>query len=119
LTTAKPPRAIERGNLFADVPLTSLARERVDVLVRRPDLRLERIVSTGHVTPPGEWYDQADDEWVVVLSGAARLRVEGAPEPIALEPGDYVLLPAHVRHRVEWTDPRVATVWLALHATAR
>jgi cupin 2 domain-containing protein len=119
LRTADPPPAIERGNLFADVPLTPLASERFDVLLRRPDLRLERIVSTGLVTPASEWYDQAEDEWVVVLSGAARLRIEGEPELLELGPGDYVLLPAHVRHRVEWSDPRGATVWLALHATAR
>ena len=113
-TTDSPP-AIERGNFFTDLPARPLASEHFDVLLRRPDLRLERIVSTGHVTPAGEWYDQVSDEWVVVLSGAARLRVEGVPEPIALAPGDYVFLPAHCRHRVEWTDPAAATVWLALH----
>jgi hypothetical protein len=72
LATGDPPPAIERGNLFAGVPST-LASERFDVLLRRPDLRLERIVSTGHVTPPGEWYDQADDEWVWTDPVAATL----------------------------------------------
>jgi cupin 2 domain-containing protein len=76
--------------------------------------KLERIVSTGQATPPGEWYDQDRAEWVVLLSGAAKIRFEGA-RPRSLKPGDFVLIPAHRRHRVEWTHPRKKTVWLALH----
>ena len=86
--------------------------------MRTPGARLERIVSRGHRTPDGEWYDQEWDEWVVVLSGRATLLVEGEPEPIPLVPGDSLVLPAHVRHRVEWTDPAADTVWLALHYAA-
>jgi len=78
-------------------------------------VRLERIVSTGHATPPGEWYDQDRDEWVVVLRGRARVRIEGEAEDRRLSVGDHLLLRAHVRHRVEWTDPTAPTVWLALH----
>ncbi|MBI2219551.1 MAG: cupin domain-containing protein [Candidatus Rokubacteria bacterium] len=101
-------------NLFADVP-AALADERLDALIETPALRLERIVSTGHATPPGEWYDQERDEWVVVLRGSAGLRFEGESEPRVMRPGDYVLIPAHRRHRVEWTDTYEPTVWLALH----
>jgi cupin 2 domain-containing protein len=101
-------------NLFDDVPRT-LGAERVDVLLETSALRLERIVSTGHATPPGQWYDQERDEWVVVLRGRARLRIEGEPEDRALGVGDHILLRAHVRHRVEWTDPAGPTIWLALH----
>jgi cupin 2 domain-containing protein len=99
-------------NLFDDIP-RELPSERVDVLLETPTVRLERIVSTGHATPPGEWYDQDRDEWVVVLRGRARLRIEGENADRALGVGDHLLLRAHVRHRVEWTE--TPTVWLALH----
>lgn len=102
------------SNLFADLP-ARLPAERVDVLVTAPGVRVERIVSTGQATAPGEWYDQPDDEWVVVLRGRARLRVEGEADARDLYPGDHLLLHAHVRHRVEWTDDAGPTVWLAVH----
>jgi cupin 2 domain-containing protein len=101
------------NNLFDDVP-RSLPTERVDALLDAPAIRLERIVSTGHATPPGEWYDQDRDEWVVVLRGRARLRIEGEAQERSLGVGDHLLLRAHVRHRVEWTDPAGPTIWLAL-----
>jgi cupin 2 domain-containing protein len=102
------------SNLFDDLP-ARLPAERVDVLVTAPGVRIERIVSTGHVTPPGEWYEQDTDEWVVVLRGRARLRIEGEADARDLHAGDHVLLRAHVRHRVEWTDDDAPTVWLAVH----
>jgi cupin 2 domain-containing protein len=105
------------GNLFAGLP-ASLRAEQVDVLAEANNLRIERIVSRGQVTPPGEWYDGDRDEWVAVLAGAARLRFEGEPAPRALAPGDWLRIPAHARHRVEWTDPERATVWLAVHFAA-
>lgn len=101
-------------NLFDDLP-DRLPDERVDVIVDSPGVRIERIVSTGHMTPPGEWYDQDADEWVVVLRGRARVRLEGEPDARDLYPGDHLLLRAHVRHRVEWTDDSGPTVWLAVH----
>ena len=101
-------------NLLEGIP-RELPDELVEELVRTPGARLERIVSRGHRTPDGEWYDQEWDEWVVVLSGRATLRVEGEADVIPLGAGDSLLLPAHVRHRVEWTDPAADTVWLALH----
>jgi cupin 2 domain-containing protein len=102
------------ANLFNDLP-AALPAERIDVLVSAPGLRVERIVSTGHVTPPGDWYDQDTDEWVVVLRGRARLRIDGEADVRDLHPGDHVLVGAHVRHRVEWTDDAAPTVWLAVH----
>jgi cupin 2 domain-containing protein len=102
------------SNLFDDVP-RALTAERVDVLLDTPALRLERIVSLGHATPPGQWYDQERDEWVVVLRGRARLRIDGESDERRLGVGDHLLLRAHVRHRVEWTDPSEPTIWLALH----
>jgi cupin 2 domain-containing protein len=101
-------------NLLENIP-RELPEELIEELVRTPGARLERIVSRGHRTADGEWYDQEWDEWVVVLSGSARLRIEGEPDDVSLRAGDSLLLPAHVRHRVEWTDPTADTVWLALH----
>ena len=101
------------GNLSTDVP-GRLEAERFDQLLKAGGVRIERIVSTGQSTPAGEWLDQAWDEWVLLVSGAAEilLKEEDAPRP--LKPGDYLFIPAHVRHRVTWTtsDP---TIWLAIH----
>lgn len=101
-------------NLFTDLQVT-LPSERFDVLVGAPGARLERVVSLGHATPPGQWYDQETNEWVVLLRGAAGLRFEDEPEARVLGPGDWVDIRAHRRHRVEWTVRDQPTVWLALH----
>ena len=101
------------GNLFYGLSGKSAAEE-VETLVRSPAVRIERIVSTGQASPPGFWYDQADDEFVVLLSGAARLRFENGDLSLDLKPGDWVEIPAHTRHRVEWTQAEPPTVWLAV-----
>ena len=90
----------------------------METLVQTGSFKLERIVSSGQATPPGEWFDQDRDEWVALLSGSAGLLFEGEDHPRPLRPGDYLLIPAHVRHRVEWTEPGTETVWLALHFAA-
>ena len=101
-------------NLFAAIP-PEIPEEIFEILLETGHFRLERIVSGGQATPPGEWYDQDSHEWVALLSGSAGLRFEDEPEPRVLRPGDYLLIPARRRHRVEWTDPEAPTVWLALH----
>jgi cupin 2 domain-containing protein len=103
-------------NLFAPIPPETPA-EIIQVLLETGNFRLERIVSAGQATPPGEWYDQDTHEWVALLTGSAGLSFADEPEPRVLRPGDYLLIPAHRRHRVEWTDPDQPTVWLALHYT--
>jgi len=104
------------GNLLACLP--PAGRDEIfQEILQRPGGRIERIVSSGQATPPGEWYDQERDEWVLLLAGSAGLLLEGEDEPRLLRPGDYLYLPAHCRHRVEWTDPGMQTVWLAVHFT--
>jgi len=105
------------GNLFADLSERIDAEQFVDLLSHR-GVRIERIVSQGHASPPGFWYDQPQGEWVVVLAGEARLRFEDEAEPRTLRPGDFCEIAPHRRHRVEWTAPGQATVWLAVHYEA-
>lgn len=106
--------ALESGNLFADLP-DAVGGEVLDTLLSRKGVRIERIVSSGQTTPEGEWYDQDEDEWVIMLQGRARLRLEGEDRDRFLEPGDFAYLPAHCRHRVEETSAEPQTVWLAVH----
>lgn len=105
---------IRSGNIFASLPMR-LPEEEATILASYPGAVVERIVSTGQASPPEFWFDQDWAEWVIVLAGAAGLRIEGEAAPRRLRPGDYVEIPPHVRHRVEWTDPDRPTVWLAVH----
>jgi cupin 2 domain-containing protein len=102
------------GNLFAAIP-ERLVREEIATLLSSPGLRIERIVSHGNASPPGFWYDQPQAEWVVVLAGRAELRFEDSDATTRMETGDWVHITTHRRHRVEWTDPTQATIWLAVH----
>ena len=102
------------GNLFVNVA-HKLPDEQIIELLSAPNVRIERIVSTGHATAPDRWYDQDQAEWVLVLAGSAGLIFEGESEPVLLGPGSYVHIPPHGRHRVAWTDPSVPTIWLAIH----
>ncbi len=88
--------------------------EVIDELMRFGRVRVERIVSRGQCSPPGFWYDQDEDEWVILLTGAARLRFEDGDRVVELGPGDAESIPAHVRHRVDWTAPDEETIWLAV-----
>lgn len=101
-------------NVLAPTPSSALA-EVFTPLLSGAKFRLERIVSKGQCTPPNEWLVQDEHEWVVLLSGAARLQLADQQHALDLHPGDSVNIPAHHRHRVEWTDPDHETVWLALH----
>jgi cupin 2 domain-containing protein len=104
--------AVTCENLFADAG--PLSEELVRVLLSVPgQLRIERIVSRGHCSPHGFWYDQDEHEWVSVLAGRAQIEIE-ARGLVELGPGDHLLLPAHVRHRVVHTDPEVDTIWLTV-----
>lgn len=103
------------ANLFDDLP-TDLPHEFVEVLAKHNNFRIERIVSTGHASPEGFWYDQKEHEWVVVLQGEATLVFEN-DESVDLAPGDHLLIPSHQKHRVDRTTPDSPTVWLAVFFT--
>ncbi|MBO9492673.1 cupin domain-containing protein [Thalassotalea sp. G20_0] len=103
-----------KNNLFEHIP-EELPEELFETLQESGGVKIERIVSRGHTTPTGEWYDQPWDEWVVLLSGSAALEFDGERAAVTLHAGDYVMLPSGCRHRVAWTQPDVDTIWLAVH----
>jgi len=100
-------------NIFADIP-GQLPEELTQTLLDRKSIRVERIVSQGHISPEGSWYDQNEHEWVLLLQGSAGLLFDGEDEAQWLKPGDFILIPAHRRHRVAWTAHDADTVWLAI-----
>ncbi len=106
------------GNLFGQIP-SPLPNEVFTDLVSTNHVRIERILSLGHQTPSGEWFDQDEHEWVLLVQGEAILVFitpdTGEQERAHLGPGDYINIPAHLQHRVEWTHPTEATVWLCIY----
>ena len=103
---------MSHGNFFANLP-THSPDELFTTLLEVANVRIERIVSHGHASPSGFWYDQDQHEWILVLQGAARLQfTEGMRE---MKPGDFINIPAHQQHRIEWTTPAEPTIWLAVH----
>ena len=104
---------MESGNLLGQIP-TQLPEELFQILVSGEGMRIERIVSKGHASPPDDWYDQPMAEWVMVVQGEAKLRFEQGDRVVHLAAGGYVNIAAHERHRVEWTREDMETVWLAV-----
>lgn len=102
------------GSLFDDIP-GDLPEELFETLCAADGVKIERIVSKGHASPEGFWYDQDCSEFVLVVHGRAGLKLEGEAEVVTLTAGDYVNIGSHVRHRVEWTDPACETIWLAVY----
>lgn len=100
-------------NLFQDIP-EGLNPELVERLFERDTIRIERIVSRGQSSSSDFWYDQDEHEWVAVLAGQAKLKIEGLEQQVTLNPGDTYHLPAHTKHRVAWTSPSQDTIWLAV-----
>jgi cupin 2 domain-containing protein len=104
---------MDKGNIYSATP-DRFPSEIIETLVNSERLRIERIISDSHCSPKEFWYDQIEREFVLLLDGSAALRFEGEVEPHVLKPGDWVNIPAHAKHRVEWTDPKKKTFWLAV-----
>ena len=102
------------GSLFKDIP-AELPEELLETICSTEHIKIERIVSKGHSSPHGFWYDQDWNEFVLVVQGSAGLQIEGQNEVAELRAGDYLNIGSHVRHRVEWTDPSCETIWLTVH----
>jgi cupin 2 domain-containing protein len=101
-------------NLFADIP-ENLKDELFQTILQTTCFRVERIVSHGHCSSDGFWYDQDENEWIILLKGSAGLRFEDQDGVLVLNPGDYLHINRHQRHRVEWTDTQQETIWLAVY----
>ena len=106
---------VRTGNLRDGVPSRTLPEEVIEhsAQAERSPHRAHHV--DGQVTAEGDWYDQDSDEWVLLVSGQARLRIEGEAEDRELAEGDWILLPAHCRHRVTWTRAAPPTLWIAVH----
>ena len=100
-------------NIFKNIP-TFLPEELFELIVETDNLKVERIISGGHNSPSDFWYDQNSNELVLILKGSAVLEFEN-DEKLELKEGDYLIIPAHEKHRVESTDKSQKTIWLAVH----
>lgn len=98
-------------HLFA-TPNLSPSEEDFTVLLRTSAFRLERITSYNAASPPNFWYDQPEQEWVMLVRGNAVLQFDPGGM-LQLKAGDHLTIPAHLKHRVEQTSEDA--VWLALH----
>ena len=104
------PENIE--NIF-EFPNQLPSQELFETLLNHDQVLIKRIISTGQVTPAGEWYDQEQNEWLIVLQGSGELSYEDNSR-IKLKTGDYLLIPAHLKHRVEYTSTEPACIWLTI-----
>ena len=100
-------------NILRAIP-DELPDELLECLAHDEHARIERIVSKGHSSPPSGWYDQSTNEWVMVIKGQAQLSFEDGTS-VCLSQGDYINIPAHLKHKVDWTDAETETIWLAVH----
>jgi len=104
---------VSKKNIFEDIPV-NMPEELIEIITETDKIRIERIVSRAHSSPPDFWYDQEKNEYCILLKGQAGLAFENSDGLIVMNPGDYINIPAHVRHRVEWTDSEGDTIWLAI-----
>lgn len=101
-------------NIFSNIP-AELPEELFETLHRQSNVQIERIVSKGHHSATNTWYKQIQDEWILLLQGRAQLEFDSPTSIQLLNPGDYLLIPAQVKHRVAWTLENSETIWLAIH----
>ncbi len=103
---------MEVKNILKNIP-KSLPNELFEKILQSKNCKIERIISKGHVTPKEKWYDQNENEWIILIKGSAELLLENN-KTIKMQEGDYINIPAHTKHRLEKTDPKKETIWLAV-----
>jgi cupin 2 domain-containing protein len=103
------------GNVLRNLPPPGIPDEEFTTLGSKGSTSIRRIVSRGHASPEHDFYDQSDDEFVLVVSGSCALEFAGNATLKEMQSGDWLVIPAHCRHRVAWTDKDEATVWLVVH----
>lgn len=104
---------MNKANILSHIP-TDLPEEVFEDIINHKKVKIERIISKGQVTPINQWYDQIQNEWVMLVNGSAVIQFQDDQE-ISLSKGDYINIPAGKKHRVSWTDPECETIWLAVH----
>jgi cupin 2 domain-containing protein len=104
-------------NIFTD-PGIEDTKELFEVIATLDDARIERIITQKPYSSPGQWYNQEQDEWVVLLRGNATIEIRDQGL-IELRSGDYIMLPAHCQHRITRTSADPACIWLAVHGKLR
>lgn len=100
-------------NIFENIP-GKIPNEIFEEIVSSKNIKIQRIISKGHLSPQNFWYEQEENEWVILIKGKAGLRFFDGNELIELNAGDYINIPARKKHRVEWTDTEGETIWLAV-----
>ena len=100
-------------NILDNIP-SKIPAEIVENLLEHKNIRIERIISKGQFSRPGFWYNQNENEWVILLKGKAKLLFKDKKNGVKLDVGDYINIPSHLKHRVEWTNPDEETIWLAI-----
>lgn len=104
---------MQTDNIYKNIP-QHLDQEIFKCLVQGENIKIERIISRGHVSPASGWYDQDQNEWVIVLKGSASIAFENETV-IDLGEGDYLNILAHTKHRVIHTSAITETIWLTIH----
>ena len=110
---AENKKIMTAKNIFENIP-AEIPDEIIEELISSDKIRIERIISKGQTSPDNFWYDQEENEFVIVLKGKAKLKFIDKVELIELNEGDYINILSHKKHRVEWTDPERETIWLAV-----
>jgi len=100
------------NNIFKDIP-PSLPEEIITKLLSNEQVRIERILSRGQTSPTEGWYEQHENEWVLLIQGAAIIEFDNT-EDVYLSAGDHITIPKMQKHRVKWTEPTSTSIWLAV-----
>lgn len=103
---------MQQNNFFSNIP-EIIPNEIIETILSAENIRIERIISNGHKSPENFWYNQKENEWVIVLEGKAQIKFED-DSIVTLDKGDFIYIPAFRKHRVEWTEPDKLTIWLAV-----
>jgi len=101
------------NNLFEGIA-ADFPDEVFDVILQHENIKIERIISSGHTSPSSGWYNQDKHEWVLILQGSATIGFEDGSS-IQMQEGDYLNITAHRKHRVTKTSKNPDTIWLAIH----
>lgn len=101
-------------NIFSNIPL-DFKEEFIEPLVKDPQVKIDRIISRGHRSARDFWYNQDENEFVLILQGEAKLKFKDEKGIVYMGKGDYMIIPAHKEHRVQWTSKNEDTLWLTVH----